>query len=340
MNTVRLGMTGLEVSPIAFGTWQLGGEWGEFDEREAVAAIRHARELGVNLFDTAHGYGFGASEELLGQALRDDLDKRRDEVVVATKGGLRGTDDGVVRDASPDFLRGGVENSLRSLGVDYVDIYQVHWPDPNVPFAETAEALDELVQEGKIRHVGVSNYDAAQMAEFARVRPVETLQPPYHLFRREIEAEVLPYAREHDIGVLVYGPLAHGLLTGSMNEHTSFPAGDWRTQSSVFEGEAFRRNLGTVKELEGFASDELGITVAQLAVAWTLANPAVHVAIVGARSPGHIQESIAAAEVRLSDVQLEQIDRIMADSVSVVGPFPELGRLSTETSVFDETNVS
>jgi aryl-alcohol dehydrogenase-like predicted oxidoreductase len=340
MNTVPLGMTGLKVSPIAFGTWQLGGEWGEFDEQQAVAAIRQARELGVNLFDTAQGYGFGASEQLLGRALRDDLDKRRDEVVIATKGGLRMTDGGVVRDSSPDFIRGGVEDSLRSLGVDHVDMYQVHWPDPNVPFAETAAALEELVQEGKIRHVGVSNFDADQMAEFARTRPVETLQPPYHLFRHNIEAEVLPYAREHDIGVLVYGPLAHGLLTGSMDEHTTFAADDWRSQSSVFEGEAFRRNLEVVGELERFAADELGISVSQLAVAWTLANPAVHVAIVGARSPRHIEEGAAAAEVRLSEVELEQIDRIMGDSVAVAGPFPELGRLNTETSVFAKTNVS
>jgi aryl-alcohol dehydrogenase-like predicted oxidoreductase len=330
-------MTGLEVYPIAFGTWQLGGEWGEFDEQQAVAAIRQARELGVNLFDTAQGYGFGASEQLLGRALRDDLDKRRDEVVIATKGGLRMTDDGMVRDASPDFLRSGLEDSLRSLGVDYVDIYQVHWPDPNVPFAETAAALEELVQEGKIRHVGVSNYHAAQMVEFARIRPVETLQPPYHLFRRDIEADVLPYAREHDIGVLVYGPLAHGLLTGAMNEHTTFAADDWRSQSSVFEGEAFRRNLEMVSELERFAADELGTPVAQLAVAWTLANPAVHVAIVGARSPRHIEEGVAAAQLRLSEADLERIDRIMADSVAVAGPFPEMGRLSTETSVFTDT---
>jgi aryl-alcohol dehydrogenase-like predicted oxidoreductase len=340
MTTVTLGMTGLEVYPIAFGTWQLGGEWGEFDEQQAVAAIRQARELGVNLFDTAQGYGFGASEQLLGRALRDDLDKRRDEVVIATKGGLRTTDGGLIRDASPDFLRSGLEDSLSSLGVDYVDIYQVHWPDPNVPFAETAAALEELVQEGKIRHVGVSNYDAAQMAEFMRIRPVETLQPPYHLFRRDIEAEALPYAREHDIGVLVYGPLAHGLLTGGMNEQTTFAADDWRSQSSVFEGEAFRRNLEVVSELECFAADELGTSVAQLAVAWTLANPAVHVAIVGARSPRHIEESVGAGQLRLSEGDLERIDRIMAGSVAVAGPFPEMGRLSTETSVFTDTNLS
>src|SRR3954471_10616114 len=145
LTTVRLGMTDLEVSPIAFGTWQLGGEWGEFDEDEGIAAIRYARELGVNFFDTAQGYGFGASERLLGRALRDELDNRRHELVIATKGGLRMTEDGLVRDSSRDCLRSGVEASLQALDTDHIDVYQVHWPDPKIPFAETAGALQELV---------------------------------------------------------------------------------------------------------------------------------------------------------------------------------------------------
>jgi len=250
VKTVRLGRTELEVSPIAFGTWQLGGEWGDFDEDEGIAAIRQARELGINLFDTAQGYGFGASERVLGKALRDDLDNRREDVVIATKGGLRMTDSGLVRDSSPDWLRRGVDESLRALGVDHIDLYQVHWPDPKVPLAETAGALQELVDQGKLRHVGVSNFDPAQMAEFARTRPVETLQPPYHLFRRDIEAELLPYCREHDVGVLVYGPLAHGLLTGALDEETEFPPGDWRSGAPFFKGKAYRRTVQVVRELE------------------------------------------------------------------------------------------
>jgi aryl-alcohol dehydrogenase-like predicted oxidoreductase len=152
LRRVRLGATDLEVFPIAFGSWELGGEWGRFDQDEGIAAIRHARELGVNLFDTAQGYGFGASERVVGNALRDDLDSRRDEVVIATKGGLRMTEDGLVRDSSRPWLRSGVEDSLRALGVDHVDVYQVYWPDPKVPFWETAGAVQELVDEGKIRH--------------------------------------------------------------------------------------------------------------------------------------------------------------------------------------------
>jgi hypothetical protein len=324
MNTVQLGRTGLEVSTIAFGTWQLGGDWGTFDEGEAIAAIRHARELGVNLFDTAQGYGFGASERLLGRALRSDLDSRREEIAIATKGGLRIDDrEGLVRDSSPAWIRRGVDESLAALGVDHIDIYQVHWPDAKVPFAETAGALRELVDAGKIRHVGVSNFNTREMAEFARTLPVETLQPPYHLFRREIEADILPYASEHGIGVLVYGPLAHGLLAGTMDEQTTFAPEDWRSNSQVFHGKAFRRNVETVRALERFATEQLDCSVAQLAVAWTLAHPAVDAAIIGARSADHIAEGVAAADIRLSDGDREQIERIMADSMAVAGPTPE-----------------
>jgi aryl-alcohol dehydrogenase-like predicted oxidoreductase len=317
-------MTDLQVSPVAFGTWQLGGEWGQFDEDEAIAAIRQARELGVNLFDTAHGYGFGASERVLGKALRDDIEHRRDEVLIATKGGLRMTDEGLVRDSSPESLRSGVDASLEALGVDYVDLIQVHWPDPKVPFAESAGALQELVDAGKVRHVGVSNFDANQLAEFAETRPVETLQPPYDLFRRGIEGEILPYCHEHDIGVLIYGALAHGLLTGAMDEHTTFAPDDWRSGALFFKGEDFRRNIEVVRELQRFAQERLGVSVSRMAIAWTLANPAVQVTIVGARHPGHIEDSVAAAELELSEDDLAEIDRIMAGAVTMGGPHPEM----------------
>jgi aryl-alcohol dehydrogenase-like predicted oxidoreductase len=322
MNTTILGSTGLRVSRIAFGTWQLGGDWGRFDEAMAVTAIRHAFDLGVNFFDTAQAYGFGASERLLGGALRGELNRNRDQLVIATKGGLRMTDRGLVRDASPQWLREGVDASLRALGVEYIDLYQVHWPDPKVPAAETGGALAELVAAGKIRHVGVSNYDAAQLAEFAVTLPVGTLQPPYHLFRRDIEGEVLPYCREHNVGVLVYGPLAHGLLSGTMSGNTRFPSDDWRATSPVFTGEGYRDNLAVVAALEKFAADR-GMTVSQLAIAWTLAHPAVHVAIVGTRRADHIQDSLAAAEISLSAGDLAEIEAIMAAATPVAGPAPE-----------------
>lgn len=323
MNTVTLGMSGLEVSPIAFGTWQLSGDWGQFDLEEAIAAIRFAREQGISLFDSAQAYGFGESERLLGRALRDDLTGRREEVVIATKGGLRLDEErGLVRDSSPAWLRRGVEESLRALGVDHIDLYQVHWPDPSVSYADTAQALQTLVDEGKIRHVGVSNFDAGQIAEFARTRPVETLQPPYSMFNREIEAGVLPYCQEHDIGVLVYGPLAHGLLTGAMSADTTFARDDWRRVSPSFTGEGFERNLEVVAELRRFAQ-ERGCTVSQLAIAWTLAHGAVHAAIVGSRSTGHVEESLGALRVTLSEQDMADIERILAGAVQMEEATPE-----------------
>jgi aryl-alcohol dehydrogenase-like predicted oxidoreductase len=322
MKSTTLGRSGLHVSRIAFGTWQLGGDWGHFDQDAAITAIRRARELGVNFFDTAQAYGFGASEQILGCALRGELARERDELVIATKGGLRQTDSALVRDASPEWLRRGVDASLAALGIDHIDLYQVHWPDSAVSAAETAGALGDLITEGKIRHVGVSNYDTTQMSEFSATLPVQTLQPPYHLFRREIEDDGLPYCREHNIGVLVYGPLAHGLLTGTLGAQTNFADEDWRSKSPVFGGDTYRRNLTTVRALNKFAADR-GITISQLAIAWTLSNPAVHVAIVGTRHASHVDDSLAAVEVSLSDADLAEIDTIMASATQVAGPSPE-----------------
>jgi aryl-alcohol dehydrogenase-like predicted oxidoreductase len=319
---VRLGRTGLEVSRICFGTWQIGGDWGQTEVEDSKCAMRRAVELGINFFDTAQAYGFGESEKVLGEALKPELQARRDEVVIATKGGLLLTDDGLQRDSSPQTLRRGVEASLRYLGTDHIDLYQVHWPDPDTPFEETAGALDEMVREGKIRHVGVSNFSAQEMAELQRSGSVETLQPPYHLFRRDIEEDVLPWCSEHDVGVLVYGPMAHGLLTGRFDRDTQLPDDDWRASSDLFQGEAFERNLETVERLGGFA-EERGLTVAQLAVAWTIANPAVHVAIVGARDEGQIEGTAPAGDVHLSEDDLHEIDGIMEGAVAVSGPTPE-----------------
>jgi aryl-alcohol dehydrogenase-like predicted oxidoreductase len=323
MDTVTLGGTGLEVSPIAFGAWQLSGAWGKLDEREAIAAVRFARERGINLFDTAQAYGFGESERMLGRALRDDLDHRRDEVVIATKGGVRVDVGGRrVRDSSPQWLRDGVDQSLAALDVDHLDLYQVHWPDSATPLAETGEALQEMVDEGKIRHVGVSNFGPGEIEELSRTIPVQTLQPPYAMLRRQAEGDVLPYCAEHGIGVLVYGPLAHGLLTGTIAADHEFAADDWRGRLPEFRGEDLARNVAVVRKLERFA-DERGHTVSQLAIAWTLAHPAVHVSIVGSRSPKHIEESIGAVEIELTADDLSEIDGILEGAVPVLGPAPE-----------------
>jgi aryl-alcohol dehydrogenase-like predicted oxidoreductase len=322
MQYTQLGERGPRVSRIAFGNWSAGGDWGHVDRDAAIGATREALSLGVTLFDTAHAYGFGAAERLLGEALAPEIRSARQSVVIATKGGLRHEDGQPVRDSSPAALRADLEASLRALGTDYVDLYQVHWPDPATPITTTAETLDGFVREGLVRFVGVSNYDTRQMASFQQVRPIDTLQPPYDLFRRDIEATILPFAREQGIGVLVYGPLAHGLLSGRMTTETTFAPDDWRSKSDLFVGDAFRRNLAVVRELSEFAAAR-NATVAQLAIAWTLANPVVDVAIVGARSPEQIRQTAPAADLRLSLDDIHQIDSILRSDVAVGGPAPE-----------------
>ncbi|AEF34233.1 oxidoreductase [Mycolicibacter sinensis] len=323
MKTTTLGRSGLQVSRLALGTWEFSGAWGEVREDNAIAIVRRARELGFNFFDTAHEYGFGTAERILGTALRHDLDHARDEVVIATKGGLRETDDGPVRDARPEWLRHDVDTSLAALGIDHIDLYQVHWPDPTVPAAETAGALAELVAVGKIRHVGVSNYDVDQIAQFSATLPVETVQPPFNMLRRDLQDTLLPYCRDNGIGVLVYGALAHGLLTGTITAESRFDDDDWRARSGIFIGDDFGRNLEVVEGLRTLAAD-LGVTLSQLALAWALAQPGVHVAIVGAQHVGYLQDSAAAVHLELRPDDLADIAEILAPAAPLSGPYPEM----------------
>jgi aryl-alcohol dehydrogenase-like predicted oxidoreductase len=323
VKTTTLGRSGLQVSRLALGTWEFSGAWGEVREDNAIAIVRRARELGFNFFDTAHEYGFGTAERILGTALRHDLDHARDEVVIATKGGLRETDDGPVRDARPEWLRHDVDTSLAALGIDHIDLYQVHWPDPTVSAAETAGALAELVAVGKIRHVGVSNYDVDQIAQFSATLPVETVQPPFNMLRRDLQDTLLPYCRDNGIGVLVYGALAHGLLTGTITSDSTFAADDWRAQSGIFSGDGFARNLKVVEGLRSVAL-ELGVTLSQLALAWALAQPGVHVAIVGAQHVGYLQDSAAAVHLELRPDDLADIAEILAPAAPLSGPYPEM----------------
>jgi aryl-alcohol dehydrogenase-like predicted oxidoreductase len=304
MRYVELGKSGLTVSRICFGSWQFGGDWGAVEHDQAIAAVRTALDVGVTLFDTAQAYGFGASEALLAEALGHDI--HRDDLIVATKGGLRRVNGGIQRDASPAFLREGVEQSLRHLGVEAIDLYQVHWPDHETPFEETGAALQQLKDEGKIRHVGVSNFSPAEIDELSRTVEVESDQPPYNLFNRAIEEEVLPHCREQNVGLLVYGPLSHGLLSGSFDP-SKLAEDDWRRGHEPFEGEALERNMEAVGRLSEFAA-ERGWTLPQLAVAWVLAQPGVHVAIAGARRPGHVEGIAPAAEIELSEDDLAEID--------------------------------
>ena len=306
MEYIGLGKSGLNVSRICFGTWQFGGDWGPIDRDEAIAAVRAALDAGVTFFDTAQAYGFGTSESLLAEALGDDI--HRDEVVVATKGGLRRVDGAIRRDSSPAYLRDGVEQSLGALGVEAIDLYQVHWPDHETPFDETGAALKELVDAGKIRHVGVSNFSPAEMEQLSGTIEVQTDQPPYNLFNRAVEEDVLPYCREQDIGTLVYGPLSHGLLSGHFDP-SSLDEDDWRRGHEPFAGGALERNLKAVERLSELA-EQRGCTLPQLAVAWVLAQPGVHVAITGARRPTHVEGIAPAAEIHLSDDELAEIEEL------------------------------
>ncbi|HLX56089.1 MAG TPA: aldo/keto reductase [Ktedonobacteraceae bacterium] len=325
MEYTQFGQTSLRVSKISYGTWQFGGDWGRVERSQwdaGKATVQKALELGINFFDTAQAYGFGLAERMLGEALQPYRKGLREDIVIATKGGLRMEGDTLLRDSSAGWLRQGVEQSLRNLGVDYIDLYQVHWPDPNTPFEETASALEQLVREGKIRYVGVSNYNAEQMKAFEQTRKLDALQPPYSLFRRDIEQEILPYTREHGIGVLVYGALAHGLLAGALTPQTTFAADDWRSKSEIFHGATFRRDLAVVEQLKHLAERE-GMTVAQLAIAWVLARPGIDVAIVGARTPAQLEQTALAGEMHLTQATLHEIESVMREPVPIGGPAPE-----------------
>lgn len=323
METTTLGDTGLEVSRVGFGAWQLGGNWGGIEVEPAKAAIERALELGITLFDTAQAYGRGRSEEILGEALADDLAERRDEIVLATKGGLRPVGDGAYeRDSSPGFLDEALDESLERLGVDHVDLYQVHWPDPEVPLAEVGEAMDALRESGRVGHVGVSNFSVDQMEAFREGGELHALQPPFSMLRRGIEGDQLRYCRRNGIGVLVYGPLAHGLLAGTYDADASFPADDWRSSHPMFEGDKLETNVEVADRLAAVAGD-LDATLVQLAVAWTLQEPAVDAALAGCRTPEQVEGVAPAAELEIPSMTLMEIEEILADAEPVGGPSPE-----------------
>lgn len=319
----NLGDTDLEVSRVCLGTWQFGGDWGSVDEATAKQIVERALELGINTFDTAEAYGWGRAERILGEVLSKLDAARREELVIATKGGLRPGDGGRnLRDASPGCLTEGLEGSLERLGVDAVDLYQVHWPDLSTPFGETAATMRSFKEDGLARAIGVSNHDVDQLAAFEQEASLDAVQPPYHLLRRDAEASILPYCGRNGIGVLSYGTLAHGLLTGKYGPDASFPEEDWRSGNPWFQGEPLERNAQVVEELAEVAEDR-DVTVAQLAIAWVLYHPAVDTAIVGAKRPEHVEAVAEAAELSLSRQTFDQIHRCLDDAVGMGGTTPE-----------------
>jgi aryl-alcohol dehydrogenase-like predicted oxidoreductase len=326
MKTRQLGNTSFQISAIGFGSWALGGgkwqfSWGEQDDADSVAAIHRAIDLGVNWIDTAAGYGLGHSEEIVARALRGIPPSRRPYVF--TKCSMVWDESGVIsHNLSPASLRREAEDSLRRLKMDAIDLYQIHWPalppeeagGPAPGIEEAWSTLADLRKQGKVRFIGVSNFSVPQLERIARIAPVSSLQPPYSLIRREIEAEILPYCERHNIGVIVYSPMQNGLLSGKMTREriAALPGDDWRkTRNPDFQEPKLAQNLRLVEKLRAIGQRH-GRTPAQLAIAWTVRHPAVTGAIVGARRPEQVNEIAGAADFRFSESELEEIDRALS----------------------------
>jgi aryl-alcohol dehydrogenase-like predicted oxidoreductase len=320
MEYAQISNTKIEVSRVALGTWAIGGwMWGGTEEKESVRTILSALGRGINLIDTAPVYGFGRSEEIVGKAVAEFGE--REKVVIATKVGLEWRDGGVFRNSTRGRILREVKESLRRLRTDYIDIYQVHWPDPLVPIEETAAAMHELYDQGIIRVIGVSNYSPQQMDRFRAVAPLHTDQPPYNLFERQIGRDLLPYARENNISVLVYGPLCRGLLTGKMRPETEFSGDDLRKVDPKFQPPRYTQYLKAVERLEEFAQKNYGKHVMDLAVRWTLDQPGVTAALWGARHPEQLDAVENVFDWKLDEQALRSICAIVREAVTdPVGP--------------------
>jgi len=319
METSAIAGTSLKVSPVAIGTWAIGGwMWGGTDEAESVATIRAALDHGINVIDTAPAYGFGRSEEIVGKAVAEG--RLRNQVVIATKVGLEWKDGHVFRNASRGRIMREVDDSLRRLRTDYIDVYQVHWPDPLVPIEETAAAMQTLFKQGKIRAIGVSNFSVEQMQQFRGVAPLHVLQSPYNLFERGIEADLLPYCRKNNIATFGYGALCRGLLSGRMRSDTAFAGDDLRRTDPKFQQPRFAQYLSAVQRLDRLAQKRFGEHVIQLAVRWML-DQGITTALWGARHPDQLQPVDEVTGWRLDASTEAEIDGILSETITdPVGP--------------------
>jgi aryl-alcohol dehydrogenase-like predicted oxidoreductase len=319
MELAAIPGTSLKVSPVAIGTWAIGGwMWGGTDEVESIATIRAAFEHGINVIDTAPVYGFGRSEEIVGKAIAEG--RLRSDVLIATKVGLQWDGGKVSRNAGRARILQEVEESLRRLRTDYIDVYQVHWPDPLVTIEETAEAMLTLLEQGKIRAIGVSNFSVLQMERFRRVAPLHVLQPPYNLFERGIEADLLPYCHKNKIATLGYGALCRGLLSGRMQAETTFDGDDLRRTDPKFVKPRFAQYLAAVDRLDRFARQRFGKRVIHLAVRWML-DQGITTALWGARHPHQLEPVDEVSGWSLDPSAKDEIDRILRDTISdSVGP--------------------
>lgn len=311
METKRLGKSELFITPVGFGSWAVGGggwqfAWGDQDDRESIAAIRRAVELGMNWIDTAAVYGLGHSEEIVAKAV-EGLAERP---YIFTKCSLVWDGKGKISHSlKSDSVRREVENSLRRLRVETIDLYQIHWPDPDAEIEEGWATLAELKREGKVRYIGVSNFDVAQMKRAQAIDAIDSLQPPYSLIHPEVQDEILPFCEANDIGVIVYSPMMSGLLSGRMTREriAKFPADDWRSKSADFQEPRLSRNL-ELADLLGEIGSRHGRSAGEVAIAWTLRLSAVTGAIVGGRGPEQVAGIIGAGTFRLSNAEIAEIE--------------------------------
>jgi aryl-alcohol dehydrogenase-like predicted oxidoreductase len=318
VETRQLGNSDFQITTIGFGAWAIGGGnwefgWGPQDDQESIAAIHRALDMGINWIDTAAAYGLGHSEEVVAQALRGVSNRP----YVFTKCSIVwGKERLTSHNLKAESLRREVEDSLRRLQVDVIDLYQIHWPDPDPDIEEGWRTLAELKAQGKVRYIGVSNFSVEQMERIAPIAPITSLQPPYSLLDRKIEPDILPYCQAHNIGVIVYSPMASGLLSGAMTREriANFPQDDWRRNNDWFKEPQLTRNLELVEVLRRIGQ-RYGVTPGTVAVAWTLRHPAVTAAIVGARRPGQVVDIVPAADLKLSQDDVAEIEQFMRAKV-------------------------
>ncbi len=318
MKTRQLGNTDMQITPIGFGTWAIGGGgyqfgWGPQDDEQSIATINHALDLGINWIDTAAVYGLGHSEEVVARALKG----RSERPYIFTKCARVWDEHGnITGNLKAQSIRRECENSLRRLQTDVIDLYQMHWPDPEPDIEEGWSTMAELKKEGKVRYIGVCNFNVSQMRRIMQIAPISSLQPPYSIIHPDVENGILPFCQEHNIGVIVYSPMVSGLLTGSMTREriANLPEDDWRRRSPDFQEPRLSRNLALVERLTdiGFMHN---LTPGVVAIAWTLRNPAVTGAIVGGRHPEQVNGIIGAAEFRLTDSEIAQIDEVLKASI-------------------------
>jgi aryl-alcohol dehydrogenase-like predicted oxidoreductase len=321
----QFGRTGLKVSAVGFGCWEIGGTYGRIDESQFQRAVAQAIDSGINCFDTAEAYGMGVSEEALARALGG----RRNNAVIATKFGVGYEEMPNRRDSSRERVLASIDKSLQRLRTDHVDVYLVHWPDPNTPLDETMRALDDVVRQGKVRFIGVSNFRLAQIEECARLRRIDVVQYAWNMFDRRMQAEIFPYCAAQQIAVMAYGSLAYGMLSGTFHAGMSFDENDWRSRGgnlgslnlfrTLFGPEHFPRNLAAVEELKRLAV-KYGKSLPQFALRWTLSNPVVGTALVGFRASAEVTENLGALGWDISNADMAEIDAILARHGAVTVP--------------------